>query len=141
MCEHVYICSYLRQNLRKGLASTLLVMSCFFYCNGWEQDFPTSDVFPELIVRLLQRFDQLWDAALLDQGDLVVHVLVDEVPSGPGGKALHFLAFAVEQLHQLPDALQLTHLQTGWKEKGSAQDSCISHVNFMFITFFLTKEE
>lgn len=88
-------------------------MSCFFNCNGWEQDFPTSDVFAELIVRLLQGFNQLWDAALLDQGDLVVHILIDKVSSGTSGETLHFLAFAVEQLHQLPDALQLTHLQTG----------------------------
>lgn len=66
------------------------------YCNDWDRDFPTRDVFAELIVGLLQCLDQLWDAALLDQGDLVVHVLVDEVSSGAGGKTLHLLVVAVE---------------------------------------------
>lgn len=76
--------------------------------------FPTCDVFAELVVRLLQCLDELWDAAFLNQGDLVVHVLKDEVSSGARGKTLHFLVFAVEQLHQLPNALQATHLE---KEK------------------------
>lgn len=75
--------------------------------------FPTRDVLAELVVGLLQRLHQLRDAALLDQGHLVVHVLIDEVASGAGGETLHLLAVAVEQLHQLTDALQAAHLQTG----------------------------
>lgn len=67
--------------------------------------FPTRDVLAELVIRLLQRLHQLRDAALLDQGNFVVHVLIDEVPSGTGGETLHLLVVAVEQLHQLPDAL------------------------------------
>lgn len=75
--------------------------------------FPTRDVLAELVVGLLQRLHQLRDAALLDQGNLVVHVLIDEVPSGAGGKTLHLLVVTVEQLHQLPDALQAAHLEMG----------------------------
>lgn len=75
--------------------------------------FPTRDVLAELVVGLLQRLHQLRDTALLDQGNLVVHVLIDEVASGAGGETLHLLVVAVEQLHQLPDALQAAHLRTG----------------------------
>lgn len=78
--------------------------------------FPTRDVLAELVIRLLQRLHQLWDATLLDQGNLVVHVLIDEVASGAGGETLHLLVVAVEQLHQLPNALQAAHLETGWNE-------------------------
>lgn len=74
---------------------------------------PTRDVLAELVVVLLQRLHQLRDAALLDQRHLVVHVLVDEVAGGAGGEALHLLALAVEELHQLADALQAAHLQIG----------------------------
>lgn len=71
---------------------------------------PTRDVLAELVVGLLQRLHQLRDAALLDQRHLVVHVLVDEVAGGAGGEALHLLVLAVEELHQLSDALQAAHL-------------------------------
>lgn len=75
------------------------------------QDLHTCDVLAEFVVVLLQRLYQLRDAALLDQRYLVVHVLVDEVAGGAGGKALHLLVLAVEELYQLADALQATHLQ------------------------------
>lgn len=75
--------------------------------------FPTRDVLAELVVGLLQRLYQLRDAALLNQGNLVVHVLIDEVASGASGETLHLLVVAVEQLHQLPNALQAAHLETG----------------------------
>lgn len=71
----------------------------------------TRDVLAELVVWLLQRLHQLRDAALLDQRHLVVHVLVDEIAGGAGGEALHVLALAVEELHQLADALQTAHLR------------------------------
>lgn len=103
------------------------ITSCyvsFYGCNALDGDLHTRDVFAELVVRLLQCLDELWDAALLDQGDLVVHVLEDEVSSGARGKTLHFLVLAVEQLYQLPNALQATHL-----EKEKTQDLCISHAN------------
>lgn len=65
----------------------------------------------ELVVLVLECLNQLWDAAFLDQGHFVVHILVDEVACGASGVALHFLVLTVEQLHQLTDALQATHLQ------------------------------
>ena len=74
--------------------------------------FATCDVFAELVVVVFpQRLDQLRNATLLDQLHLVVHVLKDEVSGGAGGKALNLLVVAVEQLHQLPDAPQTTHLE------------------------------
>lgn len=77
---------------------------------------PTGDVLLELVVRLLECLHQLGDAALLDQGHLVVHVLIDEVARGAGGIALHFLILGVEQLHQLADAFGLTNLETRREE-------------------------
>ncbi len=94
------------------ISSACYVM--FFHSSDWDLDFPTCDVFAELIVRLLQCLHQLWDTALLNQGYLVVHVLIDEVACGAGSETLHFLVLTVEQLHQLTNALQATHLQTGW---------------------------
>lgn len=73
----------------------------------------TCDVLAQLVVGLLQRLHQLRDASLLDQRHLVVHVLVDEVAGGAGGEALHLLVLAVEELHQLADALQAAHLRIG----------------------------
>lgn len=83
--------------------------------------FPTCDVFAELVVVFPQSLDQLRDAALLNQRHLVVHVLKDEISSGAGGEALNLLVVAVEQLHQLPDAFQTTHLEG---QKGKNDASC-----------------
>lgn len=84
------------------------------------EEFPTCDVFTELIIRLLQRLNQLRDAALFDQGHFVVHVLIDEVTSSASGKTLHFRVWTGEQLHQLPNPLQVMHLRTRQKVKSSA---------------------
>lgn len=74
---------------------------------------PTCDVLAEFVVVLLQCLHQLRDAALLNQCHFVVHVLIDEVAGRAGGEALHLLVLAVEELHQLADALQAAHLQIG----------------------------
>lgn len=121
---NLLICILFHLRLTRNPDISSLCYVTFYYCNAWEGVFPTRDVFAELVVGLLQCLDELWDAALLDQGDLVVHVLEDEVSSGACGKTLHFLVFAVEKLHQLPNALQATHL-----EKDKAQDLHISYVN------------
>lgn len=83
-------------------------------------DFPTSDVLLELIVGLLKCLNQLRDAALLDQGHLVFHILIDEVACGASSVTLHFLVLRVEKLHQFADALVVTNLRTGGRKKRSA---------------------
>ena len=74
---------------------------------GWEKSgvaggvvaWSTCDVLAELVVLLPQRPQQLEDAVLLHQGQLVVCVVVDEVAHGACGVALHFLVGVVEELH------------------------------------------
>lgn len=71
----------------------------------------TCDVFAELVIVLLKRLDELLDAILINQGRLVFLVLVDDVACGTSGVAPYFWVLAVEQLHQITNATQLTHLK------------------------------
>lgn len=66
----------------------------------------------ELVVGVLQSLNQLWDASLVDQDHLVVHILIDEIAGGTSCITLHFLVVAVEQLHQFTNALQVTYLRS-----------------------------
>lgn len=74
---------------------------------------PTCDVLAQLIVLLTQRPQQLEDAVLLHQGQLVVRVVVDEVARGARGVALHLLVGMVEELHQPGHGLEAAGLRTG----------------------------
>ena len=84
---------------------------------GWERgrvaggDQATCDVLAELIVLLPQCPQQLKDAVLLHQGQLVVRVVIDEVAHGACGVALHFLVGVVEELHQPGHSLQAAGLR------------------------------
>lgn len=60
----------------------------------------TCDVLAQLIILLPQRPQQLKDAILLHQSQLVVSIIVDEVTHGTCGMALHLLVGMVEELHQ-----------------------------------------
>lgn len=84
---------------------------------GWQRggiaggDQATCDVFAELVVLLPQRPQQLEDAVLFHQGQLVVRVVIDEVAHGACGMALHFLVGVVEELHQSRHSLQTAGLR------------------------------
>lgn len=72
----------------------------------------TCDVLAKLVVLLPQRPQQLEDAVVLHQGQLVVCVVVDEVAHGACGMALHLLVGVVEELHQPGHSLEAAGLQT-----------------------------
>lgn len=74
---------------------------------------PTCDVLAQLVVVLTQRPQQLEDAVLLHQGQLVVRAVVDEVAHGARGVALHLLVGMVEELHQPGHSLEAAGLRTG----------------------------
>lgn len=71
----------------------------------------TCDVLAQLVVLLAQRPQQLEDAVLLHQGQLVLRVVVDEVAHGASGVALHLLVGVVEELHQSGHSLEAAGLQ------------------------------
>lgn len=73
----------------------------------------TRDVLAQLAVLLAQGPQQLEDAALLHQGQLVVRVVVDEVAHGARGVALHLLVGVVEELHQPGHGLEAAGLRAG----------------------------
>lgn len=71
----------------------------------------TCDVFAKLIILLPQCPQQLEDAVLLHQGQLVVGIVIDEVAHGTCGVALHFLVGVVEELHQPRHGLKAAGLR------------------------------
>lgn len=71
----------------------------------------TCDVLAQLVVLLTQRPQQLEDAVLLHQCQLVVRIIVDEVAHGACGVALHLLVGVVEELHQPRHSLEAAGLQ------------------------------
>lgn len=72
---------------------------------------PTSDVLAEFVVLFFKGLYELGDPAVFNKSYFVLHVLIDEVPGGSGGVALHLLIIAGKQLHQERNSLQLVHLK------------------------------
>lgn len=70
----------------------------------------TCDVLAQLVVLLTQGPQQLKDAILFHQGQLIVCIVVDEVAHGACGMALHLLVGMVEELHQPRHSLKAAGL-------------------------------
>lgn len=70
----------------------------------------TSDVLAKLLIWFVQDTDELGYSPSLNEGRLVVHVLIDEVACSACSVALDLLAVTAEELHQGWNTLQQTHL-------------------------------
>lgn len=75
----------------------------------------TSDQLADFVVGgLPQQTQQGWDSSTVPQGHLVVvgGLAVHKVPQGPTGALLYLRDFVVQQVHQVLDPSQVTHLKS-----------------------------
>lgn len=71
----------------------------------------TCDGLSKLLIGLAQDADEMHHSTSIHQRHFVVRVLIDEVPRGTGGIALHCLVVTGKQLNQSWNAMQDTNLK------------------------------